>query len=104
MPSGQNNDLFFSIIQFTQDMKTNKPKIKTEKNKTQHSALTMNGVHDIKILEYWICIYSLVEGVFKKFFLESKVLPSINRYPIYKEKICWKKTKIEHNFHWLKVN
>ena len=48
--------------------------------------LTMNAAHDIKILEYWICIYSLVEGVFKKCFLESKILPSINRYPIYKEK------------------
>ena len=46
----------------------------------------MNAAHDIKILEYWICIYSLVEGVFKKYFLESKILPSINRYPIYKEK------------------
>ena len=28
----------------------------------------------------------MVEGVFKKCFLESKILPSINRYPIYKEK------------------
>ena len=28
---------FFSIISFTQDMKTNKPKLKTQKNKTQHS-------------------------------------------------------------------
>ena len=27
----------FSIIWFTQNMKTNKPKLKTEKNKTQHS-------------------------------------------------------------------
>ena len=45
----------------------------------------MNAAHDIKILEYWICIYSLAEGVFKKCFLESKTLPSINRYPIYKE-------------------
>ena len=51
----------------------------------------MNAAHDIKILEYWICIYSLVEGVFKKCFLESKILPSINRYPIYKEKTFWKK-------------
>ena len=38
----------------------------------------MNAAHDIKILEYWICIYSLVEGVFKKCFLESKILPGIN--------------------------
>ena len=53
----------------------------------------MNAAHDIKILEYWICIYSLVEGVFKKCFLESKILPSINRYPIYKEKTFWKKMK-----------
>ena len=64
----------------------------------------MNAAHDIKILEYWTCIYSVVEGVFKKYFLGSKILPSINRYPIYKEKKIWKKTKIKHSFHWLKVN
>ena len=46
----------------------------------------MNAAHDIKILEYWRCIYRLAEGVFKKCFLESETLPSINRYPIYKEK------------------
>ena len=89
-------------------MKTNKPKLKTQRktglNIQLSQTLTMNAVHDIKILEYWICIYSLVEGVFKKCFLESKILPSINRYPIYKEKTFWKKTKIKHNFHWLKVN
>ena len=63
-------------------------------------------------LRYWICIYSLAEGVFKKCLLESKTLPSINGYPIYKEKktTFWKKTnkqkknKIKHNFQWLKVN
>ena len=71
----------------------------------------MNAAHDIKILEYWTCIYSRAEGVFKKRFLESKTLPSINRYPIYKEKknILEKKqkknkNKIKHNFQWLKVN
>ena len=64
----------------------------------------MNAAHDIKILEYWICIYSLAEGVFKKCFLESKTLPSINRYPIYKEKKKKNKNKIKHNFQWLKVN
>ena len=64
----------------------------------------MNAAHDIKTLEYLICIYSLVEGIFKFFFLESKSLPSINRYPIYKEKPFWKKKKIKHNFQWLKVN
>ena len=64
----------------------------------------MNAAHDIKILEYWTCIYSVVEGIFKKYFLGSKILPSINRYPIYKEKKIWKKTKIKHSFHWLKVN
>ena len=64
----------------------------------------MNAAHNIKILEYWICIYSVVESVFKKCFLESKILPSINRYLIYKEKKVWKKTKIKLNFHWLKVN
>ena len=89
-------------------MKTNQPKLKTQR-KTRldiqlNQTLTMNAAHDIKILEYWICIYSLVEGVFKKCFLESKILPSINRYPIFKEKTFWKKTKIKHNFHWLKVN
>ena len=52
----------------------------------------MNAAHDIKILEYCICIYDLVEVVFKKSFLESKILPSINTYPIYKEKkTFWKK-------------
>ena len=44
-------------------------------------------------LRYWICIYSLVEGIFKKCFLESKILPSINRYPIYKEKKHFGKNK-----------
>ena len=44
-------------------------------------------------LRYWICIYSLVGGVFKKCFLESKILPSVSRYPIYKEKTFWKKMK-----------
>ena len=54
----------------------------------------MNAAHDIKILEYCICIYDLVEVVFKKSFLESKILPSINTYPIYKEKkTFWKKKK-----------
>ena len=72
----------------------------------------MNAAHGIKILEYWICIYSLAEGVFKKCFLESKTLPSINRYPIYKEKKTFlkknknktKQNKIKHNFQWLKIN
>ena len=36
----------------------------------------MNAAHDIRILENWIWIYSLVEGVFKKSFLESKALSS----------------------------
>ena len=78
-------------------MKTNKPKLKTQRktrlNIQLSQTLTMNTAHDIKILEYWICIYSLVEGVFKKYFLESKILPSINRYPIYKEKTFWKKKR-----------
>ena len=55
--------------------------------------LTMNAAHDIR---YWICIYSLVEGVFKKCFLESKILPSIYRCTIYKEKTFWKKKKKEN--------
>ena len=70
-------------------MKPNKPKLKTQRkarlNIQLSQTLIMNAAHDIKILEYWICIYSLAEGVFKKCFLESKTLPSINRYPIYKE-------------------
>ena len=90
-------------------MKTNKPKLKTERktrlNIQLSQTLTMNAAHDIKILEYWICIYNLVEGVFKKCFLESKILSSVNRYPIYKEKTFWKKNpKIKHNFHWLKFS
>ena len=51
----------------------------------------MNAAHNINIFKYWICNYSLVAGVFKKCFLESKILSSINRYPIYKEKTFWKK-------------
>ena len=86
-------------------MKTKKPKLKTEKTRLNiqlSQTLTMNAAHDIR---YWICIFSLVEGVFKKCFLESKILPSINRYPIYKEKTFWnKKKKIKHNFHRLKIN
>ena len=53
-------------------MKTNKPKLKTQRktrlNIQLSQTLTMNAAHDIKILEYWICIYSLAEGVFKKEF------------------------------------
>ena len=82
-------------------MNTNKPKLKTQRKKglniqldSTSQTLTMNVAHDISILEYWICIYSLAEGVFKKCFLESKTLPSINRYPICKEKNFFgKKTK-----------
>ena len=95
-------------------MKTDKPKLKTQRktrlNIQLSQTLTMNAAHDIKILEYWICIYSLAEGVFKKCFLESKTLPSINSYPIYKEKKNFgkknkkNKNKIKHNFQWLKVN
>ena len=71
----------------------------------------MNAAHDIKILEYWICIYSLAEGVFKK------VFPGIKNFAKYKQisnlqrkKKFWKKqknknkNKIKHNFQWLKVN
>ena len=62
----------------------------------------MNAAHDIKILEYWICIYSLAEGVFKKCFLESKTLPSINRYPIYKEKKNKKQKQNKTQFSMVK--
>ena len=55
-------------------------------------------------LRYWICIDSLVKVVFKKCYLESKILPIINRYPINKEKTFRNKTKIKHNFHCLKIN
>ena len=53
-------------------------------------------------LRHWICIYGLVEGVFKKCFRESKILPSINRYPIYKEKIFWKKNENKTQFSLVK--
>ena len=97
-------------------MKTNKPKLKTQRktrlNIQLSQTLTMNAAHDIKILEYWICIYSLAEGVFKKEF------PGIKNSAKYKQisnlqrkKTFWKKTnkqkkkiKIKHNFQWLKVN
>ena len=98
-------------------MNTNKPKLKTQRKKglniqldSTSQTLTMNVAHDISILEYWICIYSLAEGVFKKCFLESETLPSMNRYPIYKEKKKnileknKKNNKIKQNFQWLKVN
>ena len=86
-------------------MKTNKRKLKTQRktrlNIQLSQTLTMNAAHDIEIL--YMYLY-LGECVFKKCFLESKILPSINRYPIFKEKTFWKKTKIKHNFHWLKIN
>ena len=39
-------------------------------------------------LRYWNIGYVFIvwQSVFKKCFLESKILPSVNRYPIYKEK------------------
>ena len=39
----------------------------------------MNAAHDIKIMEYWICIYRLAKGVFKK------VFPGIKNYAKYKQ-------------------
>ena len=64
-------------------MKTNKPKLKTQRktrlNIQLSQTLTMNAAHDIKILEYWICIYSLAEGVFKK------VFPGIKNFAKYKQ-------------------
>ena len=50
--------LFFSIIQFIQDMKTNKPKLKTYRktrlNIQLSQTLTMNAAHDIKILDMYL--------------------------------------------------
>ena len=64
-------------------MKTNKPKLKTQRktriNIQLSQTLTMNSAHDIKILEYWICIYSLTEDVFKK------VFPGIKNFAKYKQ-------------------
>ena len=64
-------------------MKTNKLKLKTQRktrlNIQLSQTLTMNAAHDIKILEYWICIYSLAEGVFKK------VFPGIKDFAKYKQ-------------------
>ena len=46
---------FFSIISFTQDMKTNKPKLKTQRktrlNIQLSQTLIMNAANDIKILD-----------------------------------------------------
>ena len=53
-------------------------------------------------LRHWICIYGLVEDLFKKCFRESKILPSINRYPIYKEKTFWKKNENKTQFSLVK--
>ena len=67
-------------------------------------------------LRYWNIGYVFIvwQRVYlKKCFLESKTLPSKNRYPIYKKKIYFflekktkkqNKNKIKHNFQWLKVN
>ena len=64
-------------------MKPNKPKLKTQRktrlNIQLSQTLIMNAAHDIKILEYWICIYSLAEGVFKK------VFPGIKNFVKYKQ-------------------
>ena len=91
-------------------MNTNKPKLKTQRktrlNMLLSQTLTMNAAHDIKILEYWICIYSLAEGVFKK------VFPGIKNFAKYKQisnlqrkKTFWKKNKKKQkqnkrNFQW----
>ena len=68
-------------------MKTNKPKLKTQRktrlNIQLSQTLTMNAAHDIKILDMYL---QFGRGCNKKCFLESKILPSINRYPIYKGK------------------
>ena len=53
-------------------------------------------------LRYWNIGYVFIvwQRVYlKKCFLESKTLPSINRYPIYKEekKTFWKKAKTNKN-------
>ena len=49
-------------------MKTTKPKLKTQRKTRLNiqliQTLIMNAAHDVKILEYWICTYSLAEGVF----------------------------------------
>ena len=48
----------------------------------------MNAAHDIKILDMYL---QFGRGCNKKSFLEPKIFPSINRYPIYKKKKNWKK-------------
>ena len=53
-------------------------------------------------LRYWACIYSLVEGVFKSVSWNQKFLPSINRYPIYKEKSILEKNKNKTQFSLVK--
>ena len=82
-------------------MKTNIPKLKTYRktrlNIQLSQTLTMNAAHDIKILEYRICIHSWQRVYLKKCFLESKTLPSKNRYPIYKKKIYFFLEKKQKN-------
>ena len=96
-------------------MKTNKPKLKTQRktrlNIQLSQTLTMNAAHDIKILEYWICIYSLAEGVFKKVFpgiknfVKYKQISNLQRKKkTFSKKNKKNKNKIKHNFQWLKVN
>ena len=54
----------------------------------------MNAAHDIKILDMYL---QFGRECNKKCFLESKILPSINRYPIFKEKKKnWKKNPPEN--------
>ena len=94
-------------------MKTNKPKLKTQRktrlNIQLSQTLTMNAAHDIKILEYWICIYSLAQGVFKKVFpgiknsTKHKQISNLQRKKNILEK-KQNKNKIKQNFQWLKVN
>ena len=79
-------------------MNTNKQKLKTQRktrlNILLSQTLTMNAAHDIKILEYWICIYSLAEGVFKKVFPGIKNFAKCKQISnLQRKKTFWKKTK-----------
>ena len=75
-------------------MKTNKPKLKTQRktrlNIQLSQTLTMNAAHDMKILEYWICIYSLAEAVFKI------VFPGIKNFTKYKQISNLQRRKKQH--------
>ena len=81
-----------------------KQKEKQEKNKTHielSQTLTMNAAQDIKILNIYL---SFGRGCIQKMFAETKSLAKYKLISNLQRKSNLEKTKIKHNFHWLKNN